>query len=49
MKISNTQSPLCVQCTAGEVDDIVDDVKPAITSLEEFPLVNRGSALFEAA
>ena len=27
----------------------VDDVKPGITSLEEFSLVDRGSALFEAA
>ena len=27
----------------------VDDVKPAITSLDEFSLVDRGSALFEAA
>ena len=27
----------------------VDDVKPGITSLEEFSLVDKGSALFEAA
>ena len=27
----------------------VDDVKPSITSMEEFSLVDRGSALFEAA
>ena len=27
----------------------VDDVKPGITSLEEFSLIDRGSALFEAA
>ena len=27
----------------------VDDIKPGITSLEEFSLVDRGSALFEAA
>ena len=27
----------------------VDDVKACITSLEEFSLVDRGSALFEAA
>ena len=27
----------------------VDDVKPGITSLEEFTLVDKGSALFEAA
>ena len=27
----------------------IDDVKPAITSMAEFSLVDRGSALFEAA
>ena len=27
----------------------VDDIKPGITSVEEFSLVDRGSALFEAA
>ena len=27
----------------------VDDIKPGITSLEEFSLVDRGSPLFEAA
>ena len=32
-----------------KVEAYVDDVKPAITSLAEFELVDRGSAIFEAA
>ena len=27
----------------------IDDIKPAVTSMEEFSLIDRGSALFEAA
>ena len=27
----------------------IDDIKPAVTSMEEFNLIDRGSALFEAA
>ena len=32
-----------------KVEAYIDDVKPAITSLAEFELVDRGSAIFEAA